>query len=234
MDGGRSLFVFGIFCFLLGIGVYASGNVGVPPGFSIAFFGHQDEENRYSSAHTFAVVYNAIPDEAELDGLRVETHTISWLPVSMRIEATHLIPEPGINQESLEWNFENARRLEVPVYAWGPYAIKQELYERFLDRINDLDGGLYKYAVVDVNVFGQRKPYVFNCIHAISDLFAPLKTKYQRGFGATASVVRHLSPHFLKKEANDSYLLERLGIRTNLGQKYTKFSTHYMVTQNVL
>jgi hypothetical protein len=137
------------------------------------------------SAHTFATFIRA------KERANVEAHTISWLPANLNVRLL-AAPEQGRNlglKDALE--LEKARGNTV--FAWGPFEIRKDLYERALSQIRRLESGQVAYRALD----GRFRPgTATNCFHAVSDIVDTplLDTGTAFGVPASAMVLQHLAP----------------------------------------
>jgi hypothetical protein len=162
---------------------------------------------RYS--HTFATFIRAVGTSPA--SCAVETHTISWSPASMEIRLARFFPERGVNLDlaaSLRW----ARSLGARVCRWGPFEIRQDLYDRAQAQIARLSTGAVEYKVVDLGLRPQRAS---NCVHAVSDIAADdglLETGLDYGEEASYLVACHFRPWMIEPGQVHDWLWDRIGL----------------------
>ena len=152
----------------------------------LVVWGYQGETNDVVQSHTFASFYNG---EDLAHGI-IKPTTISWLPASHIVQPFGV--EKGHNftlQQTLQMACQSGREVRF----MGPYEIKPALFQRALKRIELLKSGRIRYSMFDT-AHG-----TMNCIDAAGDLTpTPLDTGISWGFVASAKVVRHLSPYFVR------------------------------------
>lgn len=126
----------------------------------MTLFSATGRRNQVTSSHCFALFCKVNQEKA------TETVTISWMPKSGRISTFSRSPEIGENMsiaDTLAW----ANSVGATVERFGPYYIKEELYQRAKFQEERLTAGHVRYKVVDT---GMRPNNATNCIHAISDI----------------------------------------------------------------
>jgi hypothetical protein len=177
----------------------------------VTVLAYQSDPKHPKTSHTFAVFSKASGEPSQ--GGTVESHTISWLPTSLDVDITNLKPEPGTNFGLTE-TLRMARDQKLTVSAWGPFPIKQELYNLAVERVQELRSGKLKFVVLDL-LLAERDSAV-NCIHAVSDLDPKrpvLNTGIAHGHDASKLVVAHLEPWVLKSGEDTNWLRDHLGLQ---------------------
>jgi hypothetical protein len=175
-------------------------------------FGSQRDPNWPQFSHTFATFMKTAANGDPPADQSLDTHTISWLPKRLEIGVLRQVSEPGINldlQSTLRW----ATSLKARIFQWGPFEIRQELYERALCQIARLQSGSIGYKAIDWYL---RPRTASNCIHAVSDLDmdrGKLRTGVKRGEQASVLVTRHLLPWMISPATTHDRLSERLGLQ---------------------
>ncbi len=160
----------------------------------VMVFGAQQTPPRAKYSHSFAVFVKTSGRPGP--GCLVETHTISWMPRSLAIRIRALLPECGKNlaiPTTFHWICSTRQRVSM----WGPYQIKQDLYDRGLAQIALLESGQVLYKAVDT---GYRSDHASNCIHAISSIVDGYRLRIvSPSFGETASyyITTRLEPWFI-------------------------------------
>lgn len=181
-------------------------------------FASQAEPNLLRLAHSFATFIKASGDGNPKYG-KIEEHTISWLPASLTIEPLRLQPQAGKNVDR-QASMAYARSLNAAVSSWGPFPIKQELYERALKQIEFLESGKVAFIVLDRRWRGQGAS---NCIHALSDVDRDrgfLETDAAHGISASQLVLKHLERWIIPTKEDLHWLNERLGIPDTMVQPW--------------
>lgn len=132
---------------------------------NVIFFASQSEPEprRPRLSHTFCTFVKSTVDRSRPgDEPSVETHTISWLPVSGQVRVLTLRSERGRNfslDETLRW----ARSSGQHVWAYGPFEIEPATYANLMRQKQRLDAGAYRYKAVDI-----RRDNAINCLHAVT------------------------------------------------------------------
>jgi hypothetical protein len=126
-------------------------------------FGQEDGRNRFCEAHSFAtfVRIRLEPTGPEV----VDRATISWLPAAGPVKLFKRA-EKGRN-----YTLEESFALLKPghsVAQWGPFEIKEELFDRAKKQAAFLSGGGVLYKAVDP--FSRPAGVAINCEHAICDI----------------------------------------------------------------
>jgi hypothetical protein len=162
-------------------------------------------------SHTFATFVKATGSGSNRSQYKIESHTISWLPASRDVRLLRLSPERGKNfslEETLRW----AKSLNLRITMWGPYQIRQELYQRAVQQVKRLDQGKIAYKALD----GRFRPEVAsNCFHVISDIDTDnglLNTGTAHGDGATLMVLNHLKRWLIRPEEVHDWAARRIGL----------------------
>jgi hypothetical protein len=180
---------------------------GPPDKFYMAVYAYQTVPNKPRFSHVFAAFVKA--GDRQETAPNFEAHTISWLPRSLNILILRRASEPGVNldlHQTIELGLGHGAR----VSQWGPFQIKEELYERALVQIKRLNSGAIGYKALDRDV---RPDVASNCIHAVSDLDMDqgmLMTGLDRGDAAAAAVVGHLRRWIVDPETTHAWVSERL------------------------
>jgi hypothetical protein len=182
----------------------------------VLIFGSQSRLNRPSRSHTWATIV-----KASADGTRLEQLTISWLPQAEKVRILTLRGEPGINLD-LHTTISRYQQLNGSVSLWGPYETAANrgpvLFERAASQIERLNSGTILYKAIDPNL-GPRKPYLVDCIHAITDLDQDQsRNAYSEllRFGDRASeyIVRELDKRGrIQRQHREDWVMDALGLR---------------------
>lgn len=144
---------------------------------------------------------------------QIECQTISWYAAKLELTPWRALPECGVNLD-LPTTLRLAREHQEQVWQWGPYQIRQDLYDRACRRIEQLQRGELLYKTIDV---GFRSTYAVSCIHAVSDLdreHRQLRVGLVH-YGAAASyqVVQLFRPWMFEACPSPDWLNDRLGLR---------------------
>ncbi len=207
----------------------------------VVFFGAHDARRQPAHAHTWATLVRVRASDAGPGGSvtpgcvdpAFDVHTISWLPVSGKVNALKYTVEPGRNydlHETIRFSDGNAS-----IAVWGPYEVWHGFAHRFLVQKEFLDSGAVGYQAVDTFGEAARRGNGCDCIHAISDM-DPLyaRLRYALAFygkPATANIVRRFmhSPIWIDPQAAHDWLIPRLGLGayTLQKRKYIGFSKEH-------
>jgi hypothetical protein len=131
-------------------------------------FGSQTPVRLPRFTHTWATMVRT----TEIPGKPLQindVHTISWLPAAMKIRATRLRVEPGVNLDlcaTIEEMLRNRERISL----WGPYETWQGFYTRFAAQKTFLESGMLGYQCNDQFGEAARCGNGSNCFHALSDM----------------------------------------------------------------
>jgi hypothetical protein len=197
-------------------------------------FGSQQTPNRPAHAHSFAAFVRVAcgPEGPQC----VEQFAISWLPASLDIDVWALRPECGTNLDlhaTLRWVLSDEARVSM----WGPFEIKEELYERARHQANRLESGTVRYKAVDTGYPTER---VTNCIHAIGDLtMREPRIRIGRplwGESASYMLVLHLRPWIVNDQLTHPEVADclRLGCYPIIHRELDRnpnFTIAWMVTR---
>jgi hypothetical protein len=169
-----------------------------PPGdhYYMTLFGAQSVPFRTRNTHTFAEFTRTVPTPA--GEAVVESHTVSWLPATLRVRPLALRPEPGVNltlQQTFDWVGSFAGRVSV----WGPYEIGPDRYFPAVARKAELESGAVAYRAV--GGFTRSAP-VSNCGQSFSRA-GPVVGKrfWQPTPAAGESGTTHLAERYLNAGA---------------------------------
>jgi hypothetical protein len=191
----------------------------------LVLFGSHNILHQPQYTHTSAALVRVRASDAGPGGLSVpgqidpalDVHTISWLPVTGKIDAFSREVEPGRNfglHETLKLAYDTKQSVAV----WGPYEVWHGFANRFLVQKQFLDSGAVGYQCLDTVGEAARCGNGCNCIHAITDM-DPLYPRWGYpllfyGKPATGRVVRRLmhSPIIIDPKTTHDWLLPRLGL----------------------
>jgi hypothetical protein len=176
----------------------------------VLVFGYETRPNKACFAHSFGTFVKVTPDP---DGrLRLECHTISWLPKPVDVHLWRLLPEQGGNLD-LDSSLRLGTALNARIEMWGPYRIEKALYDRAMWQVDRLERGVVRYKAIDSLFLTFR---TCNCIHALSDVAFP----YPRlrvgtpSFGCPASyrIMKRFKLWIIDPETTHDWIAERLGL----------------------
>lgn len=108
-------------------------------------FGAQSSPLRLRLTHTFAEFTRTVP--TPMGEMVAESHTVSWMPATLRIRPLALRPEPGTNltlQQTLDWVASFNGRVSM----WGPREIGPERYYPSIVRKAQLESGTMSYRAI--------------------------------------------------------------------------------------
>lgn len=180
-----------------------------PESYYMILWAAQRDDDAPRFTHTWATfIRTRRANTTNGDPKLAERFTISWMPASGVIPA--LVTVRGQNytlRQTLNW----ARQEQTHVTAWGPIAIRRELYELAQQRRAVLESGILSYKMIDNPVRPNRGT---NCIHAITDMLpGPLiDTGSARGEEATQMVAEVLEPYMIRPEYNDRKVFDLVDV----------------------
>jgi hypothetical protein len=189
-----------------------------PPGerFYLLLFGSNDMARRPARTHTWATLVRTAEPPGHAPSIQ-ESHTISWLPTKLDIDALSFRIEPGANVD-LHGTIRNAQRTRQDIALWGPYEVWHGFAHRFLIQKAFLDSGAVGYQCIDTVGEAARTGLGCDCIHAITDM-DPVYSRWRYplflyGKPATANVVRRSmqSPIFIDPPRTHDWLIPALGL----------------------
>jgi hypothetical protein len=176
-------------------------------------FGSQSHPKQLRYTHTWATFIRAVGSGPDLTTYDLYVHTISWLPATLNVRVWALNPEPGVNLDLYQtMNAVLAKKENIDV--WGPFLIRQEVYERSLIVKAYADSGAVQYRAISA----RYDLLVADCIHAV----AAVDPVFGRGhyplirIGKPASryIAKQLMKrsHYDQKLYDNSWLISRLGL----------------------
>jgi hypothetical protein len=177
----------------------------------VLVFGSQRIPNNPNYSHSFATFVRAVWDGPGCTTPRLEAHTISWLPQSLRIRTFALRPECGQNFD-LTFTLRHVLSEGERVSVWGPYQINRDLYLKALAQKQLLESGQVRYKANDI---GYPTDCVSNCIHAISSIVEGHRLHVViPSWGETASyyIQRQLMPWIIEPCRTHPWVASALGL----------------------
>ncbi len=129
-------------------------------------FGAQTRPKIPRFTHTFCTIVQVTDPPPGCADFRIEAHTISWLPQTLKIHPYRLRAEPGRNltlEETLSWSAQH----HMHVSEWGPYAIEEDFYWRVYREYTRFENGEFLYRAIDPP---RRGDIAADCIHAVTDI----------------------------------------------------------------
>lgn len=148
------------------------------------------------------------------DPYKLETFTISWLPVTLKVQPLHIRSEPGINlplKETIAWCHEN----EMEIRQFGPFPIKKELYDLEHERWGVFERGERMYRASDI-INAPAEETSCNCTYAVAapvarvQRFRPVTLGF--GFIAGAYVMRRFDGYVLDDTKTHPWVSDLLGV----------------------
>ena len=143
--------------------------------FYIIVFGSERTLRAPRYTHTWATLVKTVEVPGSAPQV-TETHTISWMPATLKIHPWKFTPEPGRNLE-LHETVRMALGLREHVVSWGPYEIQPRGYRRFLLQKEFMESGQIGYQCIDTIGAGADGTGC-DCIHAVTDM----DPQFQRGY----------------------------------------------------
>jgi hypothetical protein len=176
--------------------------------FYAVIFGVQDGANRFREAHSFATFVRARREPARI----VDQATISWLPASGIVNLRNR-PERGTNHPLRE-SLELVTRAQS-IAQWGPFEVKEELFDRAKKQEQLLKSGRVLYKAVDLTT--RPNGMAINCEHSISDIVRNpgdpfVRTGTARGHHGSFLVAEHLRGWMIESNKVHDWLNGPLGL----------------------
>ena len=129
----------------------------------VLVFGSQSRPKQLRYTHTWATFVHAVGEGTDPNAYALETVTISWLPRTLEVKVLRPWPEPGVNLNLAE-TFQAVGSNGEQVSLWGPFLIRQELFDRALHLRGILESGQVQYRAFST----PRNMYISDCIHAVA------------------------------------------------------------------
>jgi hypothetical protein len=181
--------------------------------FYLLVFASQSTPNLPWHTHTWASVVRVTKRDSN-QSFQVETHTISWMPASLRIRPWDLFVESGVNLD-LRRTIEEMRAQGNRVSLWGPYEIKPDLYHHFLAQQAFLESGRVGYQALDTLGEAGLVGNGTNCVHAVVDCDARCGCPvWSVGDASGEFIAKHLDEHgaVINPENSHDWLIPALGL----------------------
>jgi hypothetical protein len=183
----------------------------------IIVFGSQSTPKLARFTHTWATGVVATWNEGQTEP-SLTTHTISWMPATLKIRTLRRFTEPGVNlgmSESIGIVQENGSQR---VSMWGPYEMRPHVFLRFLIQKEFMESGKVGYQCIDKNGEAGRCGTGCDCIHAITDMDPDFnRDRYPlilNGEAASLNIVEQLARRGVLTEGPkmQDWLKSRLGL----------------------
>ena len=195
--------------------------------FFVVVYGAEEEDGHPETSHCFATFARIAEEPGTAP--EIELHHINWFsPRGHETGVPHGLATPGALSVSPERG-ENrttrealllARRRELRITRWGPYAIEKEFYGRALRHIDLLEGRVRGRRVLYKQLDGGfREPRIvaLNCIHAVSDIdrdYGRLRTGLANGEDAARKIALHFRRWIKEDMRENSRAWERIWRQT--------------------
>jgi hypothetical protein len=175
-------------------------------------FGSDSSPKRLRYSHTWAVFIKATGEGTDPNGYAIEYRTISWMPQRGDVRVFNPVPEPGVNldlYQTLATEYSHGDTVTM----WGPFIMREEMYERAGRVASFLGSGEARYRAIS-----GRDLRTGDCIHAV----AAVDPVFGRGhyplirIGKPAS--RYIARQVMTRSVFDqprydnSWLIPRLGL----------------------
>jgi hypothetical protein len=161
----------------------------------MTLFGAQSVPFRNRLTHTFAEFTRTVP--TPYGEAVAESHTVSWLPATLRIRVFALRPEPGVNL-SLQQTFDWVASFGGRVSGWGPYELGPDRYYPTLQRKAELESGAILYRAVGAVL---RSDPISNCGQSFTRADPVLGRRFQPTPAPGESGTTHLARRYLRAGA---------------------------------
>ncbi len=174
-------------------------------------FAYQGTSRKPSLGHSIGTFVKVRHEKDRCEILHA--HTISWLPETLNVRLKAILPEKGRNL-GLEESLDLALKLNARIWLWGPFEIKEKLYERSCRQIKKLESGKVKYKAFD---FILPTSTCSNCVHALSDLALmlprPRVLAFSWGKKGSYRVLRRLRWFVVDLLKTHDWLIDALNLR---------------------
>jgi hypothetical protein len=189
-----------------------------PPNerYYVMIFASQSTPKIPRFTHCWATVVKAT-DQPDGAPPKIESHTISWYPATMRVKPWHIWVEDGINL-GLHDTINVVQKHHERVSMWGPYETWHGLYRRFLVQKQFMESGEVGYQCVDTIGEAPKDGAGCDCIHAMSDM-DPIfdRRRYPLTFfgeAASRNIVRQVRerPILIHPDQTHDWLIPALGL----------------------
>ena len=134
----------------------------------VIVFGSQSTPKLARFTHTWVTGVRVTRNDGQAEPA-LETHTISWMPATLRIRTLSRHIEPGVNL-GMDESIRDMQAKGERVSMWGPYEMRPHVFYRFLIQKAFIDSGAVGYQCIDKWGEAGRMGVGCNCIHAVTDM----------------------------------------------------------------
>jgi hypothetical protein len=189
-----------------------------PPNerYYVLIFGSQSTPKVPRFVHSWGTVVK-VTDQPDGAAPKIESHTISWYPSTMKVRPWRFWVEDGTNLD-LHSTIDVVLRHHERVSMWGPYETWHGLYRRFLVQKQFMESGEVGYQCIDTVGEAPRDGAGCDCIHAMSDM-DPIfdRRRYPLtyfGEAASRNIVRQVRerPILIHPDQTHDWLIPALGL----------------------
>jgi hypothetical protein len=189
-----------------------------PPNerYYVLIFASQSTPKIPRFTHCWATVAK-VTDQPGEAAPKIESHTISWYPSTLKVKPWRIWVEDGTNLD-LHTTIETVLRHHERISMWGPYETWHGLYRRFLVQKQFMESGEVGYQCIDTIGEAPRDGAGCDCIHAMSDM-DPIfdRRRYPLtyfGEAASRNIVRQVRerPILIHPDETHDWLISALGL----------------------
>ncbi|WP_435006806.1 hypothetical protein P12x_004281 [Tundrisphaera lichenicola] len=179
----------------------------------VMIFGSQSRPKLLRYTHTWATFVKATGEGPDLANYALETHTISWLPASLRVRTFAPRAETGVNlglDETIDYVLKNGENVNL----WGPFIVRPEIWDRSLRIHQILDSGQAEYRAISTS----RDLLISDCIHAVAAVDPVFGRNHYPLIRVGKPASRYIARQIMTRSTFDqcafdqSWLIPRLGL----------------------
>ncbi len=169
-------------------------------------FGSDSSPKRLRYSHTWAVFIKATGEGTDPNGYAIEYRTISWMPQRGEVRVLNPVPEPGVNldlYQTLATEYSHGDTVTM----WGPFVMREEMYERALRVASVLESGEARYRAIS-----GMDLLTADCIHAV----AAVDPDFGRGHYPLIRIGKPAS-RYIARQARTRSVLDQDAVPTTPG-----------------
>lgn len=206
---GTTMWIKNRICQIISVTCLLTSSQAFAAHYYMAVFGYEGVGRIPSTTHSFVTFFQS--DDTPQRNIIAE-HTISWMPRDLAFSIFSPV-EPGVNLDHRA-SMQLAASRGYPVVTFGPYEIKQELYDRSVQQFYKLEAaeqtGSIQYKLIDKNtrlgIWNGQWGAAINCVHAISDMIGYIQTGDLRGVEASQTITQLLWPWVIDPQPQPFFL----------------------------
>jgi hypothetical protein len=178
----------------------------------VMIFGSQPCPKQLRYTHTWATFVKATGEGTDPNGYALEYRTISWLPRTLEVRVFNPVPEPGVNldlYQTLAAEYSHGDSVTM----WGPFIIREELYDRAGEIVSVLESGQARYRAIS-----GMELLTGDCIHAVAAVDPVFGRSHYPLIRIGKPASRYIARQIVTRDPYDQYqydnswLIPRLGL----------------------